>query len=206
MNNKRPTNTAESKSHDRVAIEESCAADYEEDDADDFHAESVGDVGPNDPTANEFELPRVSSPEKFFVKLKRRLSSLGVRYERLTKKTEPGEAPPCFKIAGASEGQTDYEMWLTMASLTSDVPYRYDMPGEPNYCRDCTVHFRHKAIQAGRCIFPNVIFETANNNGEKEVVGVSRSPRVIPKGYRVFREMVVDEQAIEGEDHETSSA
>jgi hypothetical protein len=199
MNNKRGTDGTESKSRERVAVEESCATDYDDDDADDFHASSVDDGSLDDPAADEFALPRTSSPEKFFIKLKRKLSNLGVRYERLTKKMPEGQAPPCFKLAGASEGQTDYEMWLTMASLTSDVPHRYDVPGEPNYCRDCTAHFRHKAMQSGACIFPNVIFETASNNGEKEVVGVSRSPRVIPDGYRVFREMVVDEIAIEDE-------
>ena len=200
MSNKKPAHTPENKSRERIAIEESCAGDDDESDAEDLHAESVSDTGPNDPAADEFALPRTSSPEKFFIKLKRRLSNLGVRYERLTKKTPEGQAPPCFKLNGAKQGQSDYEMWLTMASLTSDVPYRYDMPGEPNYCRDCTVQFRERAQKAGSCIFGNVVFETASNNGEKEVVGVSRSPTVIPTGYKPYLGMVVDEEAIENSD------
>ena len=73
------------------------------------------------------------------------------------------------------------------------------MPGEPNYCRDCTPEFRGRAILAGKCQFSNVIFETARSNGEKETVGVSRSPHVVPVGYRVYREMVVDEAALSEE-------
>jgi hypothetical protein len=191
MKHNRTPGSAEDKGAHRIAVDESCATDYDEDESDDFHDSSVSDGSVDDPTPDEFALPRVSSPEKFFVKLKRQLSNLGVRYERLTKKTAEGEAPPCFVFA-----DTDYDAWLTAASLTSDVPHRYDMPGEPNYCRDCTVQFRQKAMLAGKCIFKNVIFETSNNNGEKEVVGVSRSPKVLPVGYRVFREMVVDDDAV----------
>jgi hypothetical protein len=164
---------------------------YEE--ADEFHDPSV--AGENADERDEFALPRESSPEKYFVKLRRSLSEIGVRYERLTKKTPEGGEPPCFALAGA-----DYDSWLTAASLTSDVPYRYDMPGEPNYCRDCTVQFRHKAILAGKCQFPNVRFEIAQSNGEKEVVGVSRSPMVVPNGYRVYRQLVIDEAALEDPD------
>lgn len=187
--------TEEDESREGIAVEDFRSTDEQEDEADCLpHENSVQEeVDP----ADEFALPRTSSPEKFFVKLKRRLSSIGVRYEKLTVLTPPGESPPCFKIAGAS-----YDDWLTAASLTSDVPYRYDMPGEPNYCRDCTVEFRGRAIKAGACRFSNVLFEIASSNGEKEIVGVSRSPKVVPIGYRVYRDMVIDEIAIENEDLE----
>lgn len=189
MKNQGTTHNAEDEADDGIAVEQFRSTEDEEEETENLHANSVPDSGESE---DEFVLPRTSSSEKFFVKLKRRLSSIGVRYEKLTKLTADGDSPPCFKIAGA-----DYDEWLAAASLTSDVPYRYDMPAEPNYCRDCTVGFRGRAIRAGACRFSNLRFEIASSNGEKEVVGVSRSPTVIPTGYRVYREMVIDEIAIE---------
>lgn len=192
MNNNTPSDHYQYETEEDPAVEQGREADETEQEADEFHDPSLAGADTDPREENEFELPRESSPEKYFVKLRRSLSAIGVRYERLTKKTPEGETPSCFKFAGA-----DYNAWLTAASLTSDVPYRYDMPGEPNYCRDCTVQFRHRARLAGKCQFDNVFFETALSNGEKEVVGVSRSPVVIPDGYRVYRQLVVDEAALE---------
>lgn len=171
--------------HNRAAVEERGTADEHEDESEGLHTTSVS-------RDKEFTLPRNNSPQKYYVKLKRRLSDIGVRYERLTKKTPEGSAPPCFTMVKA-----DFDSWLGAASLTTDIPYRYDLPGEPNYCRDCTIGYKHRATLAGKCLFPNVSFETAQSNGEKEVVGVSRSPQVAPTGYRVYRGLLVDEDAVD---------
>jgi hypothetical protein len=192
MHNQFPPDSEEYETDERVPGQQECEADEADDESEELHAGSLPRDPLEDTPENEFVLPRISSPEKFYVKLRRQLSAIGVRYEKLTRKTPEGEAPPCFEFADA-----DYDAWLTAASLTSDIPHRYDMPGEPNYCRDCTVQFRHKAILAGKCQFYNVFFEIAHSNGEKEAVGVSRSPSVIPTGYRVYREMVVNVDAIE---------
>lgn len=194
VNHKFPPNSYHYETDESLPVEQRGEADEAETEAEDFHSPSLAHEGRETLPENEFALPRESSPGKFYVKLRRRLSNIGVRYEKLTRKTLDGQAPACFNFAGA-----DYDAWLTAASLTSDVPHRYDMPGEPNYCRDCTPEFRGRAIAAGKCQFSNVLFETVRSNGEKETVGVSRSPHVVPVGYRVYREMVVDEEALSEE-------
>jgi len=188
-NNQHAAAADKGERNERPARKQRRPADEHEGETETLHEESSSDQSSTD----LFRFSRESSPQKFYAKLNRRLAAIGVRYERLTKKTEEGDAPPCFKLVKA-----DYDSWLSAASLTTDIPYRYDLPGEANYCRDCTIGFKHRATLAGACLFPNVAFETVQSNGEKEVVGVSRSPQVAPDGYRVYRGLLVDDDAVEG--------
>jgi hypothetical protein len=81
-----------------------------------------------------------------------------------------------------------FDTWLSSASLLgATVPYRYDMPAEPNYCWDCTPAFKREAMAAGTCRFPNTRFErtqTVIRDEQKkiieiEVVGISRSKQAV---------------------------
>lgn len=96
--------------------------------------------------------------------------------------TPVGSAPPCFR-----HSDTSYDAWLASASLLGAlVPYRYDMPAEPNYCHDCVARHKQRAQAAGVCMFPNTRFEKRRTiirddqgkTTEIEVVGVSRSKTV----------------------------
>lgn len=199
--NKRSTYSDENDGEEYPPFEEVGSADKHQGKSKRLHngppdeEDSLDDEVPISPKP-EFELPRDSTPEKYFTKMKRRLANIGVRYERLEKYTVEGGAPPCF-----SEFGVDFNAWLAAASITSfipsGVPYRYDMPGEPNYCHDCTIMFKQKAKLAGACRFPDVVFETRISNGEPEIVGVSRSPEVAPTGYKIFWGLLVNDEAID---------
>ena len=107
--------------------------------------------------------------EGFYAQLRHKLLTYGINLSGLPALSAPAVAPACFKLAG-----TDYKEWLKHA-CDSPPPVRYDMPGEPNYCYDCTAAFKLRAQAAGRCRFPNTRFEHTKNLGEMETVGVSRS-------------------------------
>jgi len=117
------------------------------------------------------------SPRLYMKRLHDELKKYGIDLHKLPKLTHAGQEPPCFEMA-----DTSYEEWLKAASVDNHTmpPIRLDMPGEPNYCADCTVAFRGRAIAAGKCQFPNVIFEGRKDwlTKEVEIVGVSRSARV----------------------------
>lgn len=124
-----------------------------------------------------------TSPLRFYARLRHQLELRGLDYDALPRLTEPGKAPPCF-----SRFRVPFDAWLASASmLGATVPYRSDMPGEPNYCRDCTVKFKAFAEKRGACVFPGTKFEHVHTlapgeDGRKvpevEVVGASRPPRV----------------------------
>lgn len=206
--NKRTTKGEQADADEYSPFEQVGRPDKQKEESDRVHTDppdeedSLDDEVPRSPTPQEeFILPRDSNPEKYFTKMKRRLANIGVRYERLKKYTEEGQSPACFAAF-----KVGFDEWLSAASITSfipsGVPYRYDMPGEPNYCHDCTIMFKRKAQLAGACRFPNVVFETRISNGEPEIVGVSRSPEIAPTGYRIFYGMLVDAAAVEGVDNE----
>lgn len=117
---------------------------------------------------------KVGSVELFFKRLREKLWSYGIELDKLPHKTTPQDPPPCFDL-----GNADYEAWLAVASFEHNTmpKTRLDMPGEPNYCADCTASFRGKAIKAGACLFPNMRFEVHRDRvtQEKETYGVTRS-------------------------------
>lgn len=86
-----------------------------------------------------------------------------------------------------------YVEWLRLVAETDDIDYRLDMPGEVNYCRDCTPAFKAEAEAAGECSFPHVVFETVNRGDpeDEEIVGVSRTPRAT--GQFIYEGMSIDE-------------
>lgn len=114
------------------------------------------------------------SPALFFKRLSVALMNYGIDFAKLPKKTSVDSPPPCFDMVGA-----DYESWLRAASHEHNTmpKIRYDMPGEPNYCADCTASFRGKAIRKGACLFPNARFEVHRDRvlRETETVGMTRS-------------------------------
>lgn len=123
-----------------------------------------------------------ASPLRFYARLRHELEIRGINYDGLPKLTKEGESPPCFSLVGAS-----FDAWLSNAGMLGAlVPYRFDMPAEPNYCVDCTPEFKHKAMAAGVCRFLNTRFEKSRTvvqddegkHTEVEVLGVSRSPLV----------------------------
>ncbi len=79
-------------------------------------------------------------------------------------------------------------MWLASASLLrATVPYRFDMPAEPNFCFDCVRSFQKEMKKQGKCLFPHVKFEQIRTvirderkpTFEVETVGVTRNPELI---------------------------
>ena len=119
------------------------------------------------------------TPERFYARLRNELRLRGVNYDALLKITQEGDSPACF-----DRFDLDFDLWLSSASLqAATVPYRYDMPAEPNYCYDCTLTFKQQAMAAGVCRFPHTRFErvhgTIRDGGKKaveiEIVGISRS-------------------------------
>jgi hypothetical protein len=129
----------------------------------------------------------------FYEKLRARLQIVGVDLDQLDYKSDPDSPPPCFTANGA-----DFAEWLKCASVGS-IPLRMDMPGEPNYCNDCTPEFKLKEVRAGRCMFPQTRFEFRKEIGESGTVGVSRSVKVAPAEYVVYQEMVVPVEALAGQ-------
>ena len=84
--------------------------------------------------------------------------------------TKPGEHPPCF------ESLQQWRAWLEAVDpeMGSPPPPRKDWPGEPNYCRDCTIEHKRQMCAEHRCLFPDIKFiEVGENAEDKEVVGVS---------------------------------
>lgn len=138
----------------------------------------------------EFGKVLKGSPDIFFKRLTARLDSVGVKIDALDYRTDLRDPPPCFEMS-----KDDYAEWLRLAAVEM-VPVRFDMPGEPNYCHDCTPEFKKRAIGVGACLFPNTRFEVRKDAGEKETVGVSRSGETQPDGYVVYQQMVVPEAAL----------
>jgi hypothetical protein len=167
---------AEHAPYDEAALEDEGSAYDEEQETEAFHDPSVEDAGSIAATA-------AVTPARFYARLRTELSRRGVLYEQLPKFTEEGDAPPCFE-----EFRVPFDAWLSSASLLgATVPYRYDMPAEPNYCWDCTPAFKRDATAAGKCLFPNTRFEktqTVIRDEQKkiievEVVGISRSKQAV---------------------------
>lgn len=126
---------------------------------------------------------------RFHARHRNELQRRGVVPTQLPRLTKDGETPPCFKLADVS-----YDEWLASASLLgATVPYRYDMPGEPNYCWDCTADFKCRAKKAGVCQFPGTRFERVQTVirdehkkvVEVEVVGISRRRHIQFEGSLV---------------------
>lgn len=126
-----------------------------------------------------------------YEKLRQRLTAVGINIDALDYRTGPGETPDCFTMEGAS-----YPAWLKDGMSANDMPVRYDMPAEPNYCNDCTPEFKSRAMKAGTCIFPNTRFEVRKTDGERETVGVSRSAEVPPEHCVIYQEMTVPLSAL----------
>ena len=139
----------------------------------------------------------LSDPQEFLANLKEKMESKLINYELLPKVTNAESPPDCFVWTFGDSGiaRREYRAWLGLA-VDADVPYRFDMPGEPNYCHDCTATHKAAAVRAGRCGFPNTTFEVARYLGEKETVGVSRSVSVKPDNYYQFRDMIVPREAL----------
>jgi hypothetical protein len=157
---------------DRITLDEETSAGDEDQQAENLHDVSDwGDLTVADTPA--------ATAQRFYARLRNELSIRGVDYDSLPRLTPEGSAPPCYKL-----GHFNYAGWLAQASLVgATVPYRYDMPAEPNYCYDCTRRFKAKAVAKGVCNFPKtrfepvqiVISEEAGKEVEVSIVGVSRS-------------------------------
>lgn len=131
------------------------------------------------------------SPQMFYDKLRKRLDGLGINLDALDSRTSPDDPPPCYSLA-----RSDYTEWMRLAAVEL-VPIRYDLPGEPNYCHDCTPEFKGAAMKAGACMFPNTRFEVRRfEGGERETVGVSRSQSVPPESYVIYQEITVPIEAL----------
>lgn len=136
----------------------------------------------DDSLPSEIDRSGMGSPEALIDRLNRQLRKVGVVVESLPVKTRPSGGPPCFRVAGAS-----YREWLAQASRSPEtLPYRLDMPMEPNYCYDCTPEFKAQMERAHACIFPHTRFEPTKEFGEPVLPGVSRSPEVAPDQYPVY--------------------
>lgn len=129
--------------------------------------------------------------ELFYERLGARLNRVGIDLAKLDSKSGPDDPPPCYVTHKA-----DFREWLRYAS-TGSIPLRMDMPGEPNYCHDCSPEFKGKAINEGSCLFPNTRFERRKELDEMSTVGVSRSKQVPPENYVVYQEMVVPVEALQ---------
>lgn len=109
----------------------------------------------------------------FFRRLHEHLSRLAIEpVETKTGGPESRESPPCFEMVGVS-----YTDWLA-AACESMPPIRLDMPGEPNYCHDCTAQMHAIAKARGTCLFPHAVFEERAMDGEVQVVGITRAATV----------------------------
>lgn len=117
--------------------------------------------------------------ERFFARLRSDLEKRGLDYANMPAYTREGGKPDCFVTLD------QFELWAAQASLIGAlIPYRLDMPAEPNYCHDCRQGFKQDMERAGKCKFPNTRFERVRTSGEDpgvvefEVIGVSRSKQV----------------------------
>ncbi len=139
-----------------------------------------------------------ATPEAFYEKLKTKVESKGIDFSILTSLSSPDNPPECFVSAYKGDREAakkSYREWLSSASMT-EIRYRFDMPGEPNYCHDCTFAMKEASVKAGTCKFPGVMFELSRAFGEKELTGVSRSGMVAPDGLYSFEGMVVPFEAL----------
>lgn len=135
----------------------------------------------------------IPDPALFIDNLKDESESRHLDYDRLRRISSADNPPDCFvwQFGGNKDiARREYKAWLGMA-VTAKVPMRLDMPGEPNYCNDCTAQFKASACRANACRFPNTLFEVTRHMGEKETVGVSRSLQVDPKAYYIYRDMML---------------
>jgi hypothetical protein len=140
---------------------------------------------------------KVGGEFKVYDDLRRHLEEKGVDYDRLPKLSSIDSPPACFVYRArgdVAKARTDYVAWLRLASETSDINYRFDMPAEVNYCRDCTPAFKKEAAAAGACQFPHVKFEIVQCMGEKEMVGVSRGEAVAPGERWTYEDMSLAEE------------
>lgn len=116
---------------------------------------------------------------EFFRSFHRYLIRMGLPPEWLKRKTADNENPPCFGLVGAS-------IYSWMQAASGALPrLRLDMPGEPNYCNDCTPRFQKFAHAHGACLFPHVVFEEREDCGETALVGITRAPYVVINGRNV---------------------
>jgi hypothetical protein len=121
-------------------------------------------------------------------RLNRQLRKIGIVAEKLPVKTRPNGGPPCYRMC-----DTPYKDWLSQASVAFEtLPYRLDMPAEPNYCHDCTAGFKARMVERKACIFPDTKFEEIKEFGEATVVGVSHSPEVAPEDYPVYSDITAN--------------
>lgn len=165
-------NPAEEQARYDAALEYETSTENEEQEAEGLHEVSDSD----DPSIADTP---AATAQRFYARLRHELAIRGVDYDKLPRLTPEGDAPRCFTAAGAP-----FDTWLASASLVgATVPYRYDMPAEPNYCWDCTRRFKSQSVKAGVCNFPGtkfepvqiVISEEAGKQIEVSIVGVSRS-------------------------------
>lgn len=163
---------SEYETDDGYALQEEGAGDDEEHETEELHAiPSVEDLS--------IAATDAVSPARFYARLRELLTARGFDYDALPRLTKEGDSPACFEAANLP-----FDAWLSSASQVGAlVPYRFDMPAEPNYCHDCRADFRRESIANGTCRFPNTRFEKQQvviQEGrakviETEVVGVSRS-------------------------------
>lgn len=167
---------------DDVALNDETRADDESEESEDLQAGS-----PN--RGESIASTEAVTAERFYARLDHELQRRGVDLDKLERLTPPGGTPPCFKLAG-----TNYDVWLASASLLgATVPYRYDMPAEPNYCWDCGPAFKGKAKKAGVCRFPGTRFERVQTVirdehrkvVEVEIVGISRRKHLTFEDSRI---------------------
>jgi hypothetical protein len=141
------------------------------------------------------EIGKPGGEFKVFENLRKALAEKGVNYDALQKLSSIDNPPACFLYRAKGDRQRavdDYVAWLRVAAETNDIPYRMDMPAEVHYCRDCTPAFKKEACAAGACGFPNVVFETVQVMGERELVGMSRGAPVDPSTYYVYEDMLLE--------------
>lgn len=160
------TNVPKGQTDELVSVEERGASDEHEHEGQELHAATIADTTP-------------VTPARFYARLRNQLQMRGIDYDALPRLTPEGDTPRCFTYF-----QVPFDRWLSSASLLgATVPYRFDMPAEPNYCFDCQLKTKKEAIKAGVCNFPGVRFErllTTIRGGERkivetEIVGVSRN-------------------------------
>ncbi len=139
-----------------------------------------------------------ATPEVFYANLRRKIESKGINFDNLPHLSSIGVPPACFVSAYRGDRAAAlkaYHEWLSSASMT-EIKYRFDMPGEPNYCHDCTFAMKEASMKAGTCKFPGTVFELNRAFGEKELTGVSRSAMVRPDNWYGFEGMEVPYDAM----------
>jgi len=141
---------------------------------------------------------RKREPQEFYDELRAKLAKKGVDLDKVPHLSSINDPPACFRLAYKDYKEDvllhAWHEWLG-CSVATDLPYRFDMPGEPNYCRDCPTKFKLRAHGEGACGFPGVRFEVVESFGEKETVGVSRAPEVRPAGMYFADGLVVPYEA-----------